>query len=401
MATFLNWGSSVGNRTIDTGGFFLIPETEAQRFARTGVALPANLDGKNDFGLGFKFTVEAGVGTFVLDDNGLKISSGLATYSAPPSGVDDLRAIGYPPGVLSSGVYINALDLTTIRLGDEDDRFALIGQGITQSLSAEVNKEASQGYIFQSNIFAGGGDDYLSVLMPWQSLFKGGSNTIYYDAVFGTDPGGGIPVTLDDEITLEEVPYGDLIVLKGSRFDWDIEFKDGDGDGRVTLASILDERDYIAVSNNNRIYGFERILFGDILFDLVLARQQDSSAIFGQPDYYLNGAENQAPELNSTIASGSQLWEAFRFNRTKLQGITGSATDQTQVFTGDANDTPFLVGALRFASLNTEAGTDIVEIGTPGQTAVEDASIDLGEGNDQLKVNDLFTRSSTIGGGGC
>jgi Ca2+-binding RTX toxin-like protein len=400
MATFLNWGSSVGNRTIDTGGFFLIPETEAQRFARTGVALPANLDGKNDFGLGFKFTVEAGVGTFVLDDNGLKISSGLATYSAPPSGVVDLRAIGYPPGVLSSGVYINALDLTTIRLGDEDDRFALIGQGITQSLSAEVNKEASQGYIFQSNIFAGGGDDYLSVLMPWQSLFKGGSNTIYYDAVFGTDPGGGIPVTLDDEITLEEVPYGDLIVLKGSRFDWDIEFKDGDGDGRVTLASILDERDYIAVSNNNRIYGFERILFGDILFDLVLARQQDSSAIFGQPDYYLNGAENQAPELNSTIASGSQLWEAFRFNRTKLQGITGSATDQTQVFTGDANDTPFLVGALRFASLNTEAGTDIVEIGTPGQTAVEDASIDLGEGNDQLKVNDLFTRSSTIGGGG-
>jgi hypothetical protein len=277
----------------------------------------------------------------------------------------------------------------------------LIGQGITQSLSAEVNKEASQGYIFQSNIFAGGGDDYLSVLMPWQSLFKGGSNTIYYDAVFGPDPGGGIPVTLDDEITLEEVPYGDLIVLKGSRFDWDIEFKDGDGDGRVTLASILDERDYIAVSNNNRIYGFERILFGDILFDLVLARQQDSSAIFGQPDYYLNGAENQAPELNSTIASGSQLWEAFRFNRTKLQGITGSATDQTQVFTGDANDTPFLVGALRFASLNTEAGTDIVEIGTPGQTAVEDASIDLGEGNDQLKVNDLFTRSSTIGGGGC
>jgi hypothetical protein len=277
----------------------------------------------------------------------------------------------------------------------------LIGQGITQSLSAEVNKEASQGYIFQSNIFAGGGDDYLSVLMPWQSLFKGGSNTIYYDAVFGTDPGGGIPVTLDDELTLEEVPYGDLIVLKGSRFDWDIEFKDGDGDGRVTLASILDERDYIAVSNNNRIYGFERILFGDILFDLVLARQQDSSAIFGQPDYYLNGAENQAPELNSTIASGSQLWEAFRFNRTKLQGITGSATDQTQVFTGDANDTPFLVGALRFASLNTEAGTDIVEIGTPGQTAVEDASIDLGEGNDQLKVNDLFTRSSTIGGGGC
>jgi hypothetical protein len=399
MATILNWGSSVGNRTIDTSWFFLIPETEAQRFARTGVALPANLDGKNDFGLGFKFTVEDGVGTFVLDNNGLKISSGLATYSAPPSGVVDLRAIGYPPGVLSSGVYINALDLTTIRLGDENDSFALIGQGITQSVSAEVNKEASQGYIFQSNIFAGAGDDTVVALMPWQSVFKGGTNTSYRDAI--NDPSGsGIAITLDDSLTLEEVPFGDLIELKGSRFDWDIEFKDGNGDDLVTLESILDERDYIAVSNNNRIFGFERILFGDILFDLVLYGQQESSAVFGQPDYYLNGLEALAPELNSDIASGSELWEAFRFNRTKLQGITGTATDQTDVFTGDANDTPFLVGALRFASLNTEAGNDIVEIGAPGQTAVEDASIDLGSGSDQLKVNGLFTRSSVIGGVG-
>ncbi len=399
MATILNWGSSVGNRTIDTSWFFLIPETEAQRFARTGVALPANLDGKNDFGLGFKFTVEDGVGTFVLDNNGLKISSGLATYSAPPIGVVDLRAIGYPPGVLSSGVYINALDLTTIRLGDENDSFALIGQGITQSVSAEVNKEASQGYIFQSNIFAGAGDDTVVALMPWQSVFKGGTNTSYRDAI--NDPSGsGIAITLDDSLTLEEVPFGDLIQLKGSRFDWDIEFKDGNGDDLVTLESILDERDYIAVSNNNRIFGFERILFGDILFDLVLYGQQESSAVFGQPDYYLNGLEALAPELNSDIASGSELWEAFRFNRTKLQGITGNATDQTDVFTGDANDTPFLVGALRFASLNTEAGNDIVEIGAPGQTAVEDASIDLGSGSDQLKVNGLFTRSSVIGGVG-
>jgi hypothetical protein len=118
------------------------------------------------------------------------------------------------------------------------------------------------------------------------------------------------------------------------------------------------------------------------------------------PGDYLNGQEELAPELNSDIASGSKLWEAFRFNRTKLQGITGTATDQTVVFTGDTNDTPFLVGALRFASLNTEAGNDIVEIGTPGQTALDQASIDLGSGTDQLKVNGLFTRSSVVGGQG-
>lgn len=399
MATILNWGSSVGNRTINTGGFFLIPETEEQRFARTAVPLPANLVGKNDYGLGFQFTIDlaTGDGTFVLDGNGLKRSSGSAPYSVPADGIDYLAAIGYPPDILTSGVYINALNLTTIRMGDGSDTFSVIGQGITQSIRADVNIDASQGYIFQSSIFAGGGDDRVSVLMPWQSVFKGGVNTTYYDAVFGIDPGGGIGITLGDDLTLEEVEYGDLIVLKGSRFDWDIEFKDGDGDGIVALESILAEEDYIAVSNNNQIFGFERILFGDILFDLVLYRQQESSAVFGQPDYYLNGLEALAPELNSDIASGSELWEAFRFNRTRLQGITGTATDQTDVFTGDANDTPLLVGALRFASLNTEAGNDIVEIGTSGQTAVEDASIDLGEGNDQLKVNGLSTRSSVIG----
>jgi hypothetical protein len=399
--TILNWGSSVSDPTIDTSGVFFVPETEAQRFARTGEALPANLMGKNDFGLGFRFTVDpaSGEGTYVLDPNGLKISSGSVEYSA--AGADDfLQAVGYPPGILSGGIYLNALDLTTIRMGDGDDDFSVIGQGITQSIRADVNIDASQGYIFQSSIFAGGGDDRVSVLMPWQSVFKGGANTTYYDAVFGADPGGGIGITLSGDLTLEEVEYGDLIVLKGSRFDWDIEFKDGDGDGVVTLDSILDERDFLAVSNNNQISGFERILFGDILFDLVLYRQQESSAVFGQPDYYLNGLEALAPELNSDITSGSELWEAFRFNRTKLQGITGTATDQTDVYTGDANDTPFLVGALRFASLNTEAGNDIVEIGTPGQTAVKDASIDLGEGNDQLKVNGLFTRSSVAGGTG-
>jgi hypothetical protein len=400
--TILNWGSSVGNRTIDTNGFFLIPETESQRFARTGEALPANLEGKNDYGLGFRFTIDptSKDGTFLLDSDGLKISSGSAFYSAPPTGFDYLEAIGYPPGVLASGLYSNALTLTTIRLGDGNDAFRLIGARITQSIRAEVNIDASQGYIFQSNIFAGAGDDSVSALMPWQSVFKGGTNTTYFDAVFGTNPGGGIGITLDDTLTLQELSLGDGIVLKGSRFDWDIEFKDGNGDGTVTLASILDESDYLATSNNNQISGFERILFGDIYFDLILYRQQESSVVFGQPDYYLNGQEALAPELNSDIGSGSSLWEAFRFNRTKLQGITGTATDQTVVFTGDTNDTPFLVGALRFATLNTEAGNDIVEIGTPGQTALDQASIDLGSGTDQLKVNGLFTRSSVVGGQG-
>jgi hypothetical protein len=276
MATILNWGSSVGNRTINTSvGDFRVPETEEQRFTRTGVPLSANLVGKNDFGLGFQFTIDptTGDGTFVLDGNGLKRSSGSVPYLVPANGLDYLAAVGYPPGVLASGVYFNALDLTTIRLGDGNDTFSVIGQGITQSIRADVNIDASQGYIFQSSIFAGGGDDRVSVLMPWQSVFKGGENTIYYDAVFGTDPGGGIGITLSDDLTLEEVPYGDLIVLKGSRFDWDIEFKDGDGDGIVTLESILAEKDYIAVSNNNQISGFERILFGDILFDLVLYKQ--------------------------------------------------------------------------------------------------------------------------------
>jgi len=401
--TILNWGSSVGNRTIDPESplGFEVPETEAQRALRTGVPLPANLVGKNDFGLGFRFTVDpaTGDGTFVLDGNGLKISSAFVPYSPPSSGDDVLRAVGYPPGILSGGVYINALDLTTIRMGDGNDFFSVVGPGITQSIRAEVNIDASQGYIFQSSIFAGAGDDIVSVLMPWQSVFGGGTNTPYYDAVFGAPPpGGAIGITLGEDLTLEEVTFGDLIVLKGSRFDWDIEFKDASGDGIVMLDSILNGDDYIAVSNNNQIYGFERILFGDILFDLVLYRQQESSAVFGQPDYYLNGLEALAPELNSDIASGSELWEAFRFNRTRLQGITGTATDQTVVYTGDANDTPFLVGALRFAALNTEAGNDIVEIGTLGQPAVEDASIDLGSGTDQLKVNGLFTRSSVFGG---
>ena len=103
----LNWGTSVGNRTIDTTGTFLVPETDAERFARgvsagslvqggryqiqsvgstdwttagapnntigttftatgsgvgtgrAGLLLPSNLAGKNDYGLGFNFTIDA------------------------------------------------------------------------------------------------------------------------------------------------------------------------------------------------------------------------------------------------------------------------------------------------------------------------------------------------------
>lgn len=188
--TILNWGSSVGNRTIDTSGFFLIPETEAQRLARTGVALPDNLAGKNDYGLGFQFTIDptSGDGTFLLDGNGLKVSSGFVPYSVPASGVDLLQAIGYPPGVLTSGVYINALALTTIRMGDGNDVFSVIGEGITQSVRAEVNIDASLGYIFQSNIFAGAGDDKVSVLMPWQSVFKGGCQHHLFRRRFRHEP---------------------------------------------------------------------------------------------------------------------------------------------------------------------------------------------------------------------
>jgi hypothetical protein len=453
----LNWNSSIVSRTIDATSSFLVPETEAERLARTGQPLPANLVGKNDSGLGFLFTVDPnnGNGTFSVGSDDLKISSGSFLYQPPVitstagqfevggkyriatvggtdftqvgasnnnvgtvftainngsnngngtatgDGADYFYVIGYPPGVLTGGVFDYALRLATLRLGNGNDFFSVIGKGIGQSVRQEVSIDSSSGYIFQSSIFAGSGDDTLRVLMPWQSIFKGGTNTVYYDAINAANPGNnGIGITLSSALSLEEVPYGDLIELKGSRFDWDIEFKDGNGDGSVTLDSILDERDYLAVANNNQISGFERIQFGDILFDLVLYRQQQSSVIYGQPEYYLNGQENQAPEINSSIASGSKLWEAFRFNRTKIQGITGTATNPTIVFTGDTNDTPFIVGSLRFASLNTEAGSDIVEIGTTDQASVDQASIDLGSGTDQLKVNGLFTRSNAVGGEG-
>lgn len=196
---------------------------------RAGLFLPSNLAGQNDYGLGFNFTIDpaSGDGTFVLDGNGLKIRSGTTAYDPPnvtttagqfeiggkytiaslggtdftligapndnigttfiatsngsnngsgtatSDGSDYLYAIGYPPGVLTSGVYINALDLSTLRLGNGNDLFSVIGTGITQLVRADVNIDSSFGYIFQSSIFAGSGDDTLRVLMPWQSTFKG------------------------------------------------------------------------------------------------------------------------------------------------------------------------------------------------------------------------------------
>ena len=416
----LNWKGGLGNVTLSPTNGILVP-FQTSLASLQPFPIPALTDAQPDeYGIYFlvkKYDPVTGEVEFRKDSDGFKIPYGYTIYqttdtaSAPGTTDDYLIAIGYPPGTLPGGTYSNALNLTTIRLGDGNDVFTLRGSGITQSLSAVVSKEASQGYIFQSNILAGAGDDYVQALMPWQSVFKGGINTIYFDAVFA--PGStGTGVTLSDDLTLEEIRFGDTIELKGSRFDWDIEFKDGNGDGKVSLDSILDERDYIAVANNNQISGFERILFGDILFDLILYRQQQSSAVYGQPEYYLNGLESLAPELNSDITSGSKLWEAFRFNRTKLQGITGTATDQTVVFTGDTNDTPFIVGALQFASLNTEAGNDIVEIGSVDQAVVDLGSgkvdpitgvasgVDLSTALNQLKVNGSVTRSSIDGGAG-
>ena len=409
----LNYGRSVGNVTIQPGVFVTAPLTAEEGFAQDGLSYPADvpkeLVGGFDYGLYFEYfreetldengNVKSVTGKFNTDQStGLKVSrDGLIRYSPDSGQNDNLIAIGYPVGSLTSGVYINALDLTTIRMGAGDDSFSLTGKGITQKLSAEVSKEESAGYIFQSSIFAEAGDDTVSVLMPFQSRISGGTNTPYRDAIF--DPSGtGTPITLSASLTVEEISLGDLIELKGSRYDWDIEFKDGPDAGTgVSLASILDDSsgDYLAISNNNQVSGFERIRFGDILFDLILARQQDSAAVFGQPDYYLIGAEKEAPELNSDINQNSQLWEAFRFNRTKLQAIVGTATDSVDVFTGDARDTPYLVGALRFASLNTEGGDDIAVIGSG-----EQAAVNLGSGSDQLEVKGAFTRASVDGGDG-
>lgn len=334
------------------------------------------------------------------DENGVYRTDGGSgdIFLTVPYVLDD-PSRGFQDTVLVEGFaedpFRYALSLTTLRLGDGDDVFRVVnGANIRQALSSNVSKDESLGYVFQSNIFAGAGNDRVAPLMPWQSVFKGGTNTPYYDGVFGSSPGGGaVSVVLGDDLTLEELEFGDRIELKGSRFDWDIEFRDGNSDGEVTLESILDERDYLAFSNNNQISGFEQIRFGDIFFDLILARQQDSSAVFGQPDYYLNGLEDVAPELNSSIIQNSGLWEAFRFNRTSLSGIIGLETQPIVVYTGNAADTPFLVGALRFASLFTEGGADRVDIDT-----VDRASIDLGTGLDFLKVGGVVSRSTIAAG---
>jgi Ca2+-binding RTX toxin-like protein len=383
--TFLNYGRSVGNVTIAPDSSIGVP---LGLFEVVGVdpaypfPIPEELAGQFDDGLFFEYSIdENGKAAFILDENGQKIPRyGSGNYSTT-DGADFLLATGYPPEVLD--VYINALDETTIRLGGGDDFFGLTGQGITQSVRSEVNIDESQGYIFQSSIFGEEGDDTIVALMPWSSVFKGGSNTDYSGLV------------LSDDLTLEEVTFGDTLELKGSRFDWDIEFKDGNGDGVVTLDSILDETDYLAVSNNNQISGFERLRFGDILFDLVLYDQQPSDLTSDQPGYYLNGAEDLAPELNSSIGDGSELWEAFRFNRTYLQGIVGTATQPVVVYTGDANDTPYLIGDLRFASLFTQLGDDVVVIGGADQ-----ASVDLGEGLDQFESLGLLSKASLDGAAG-
>ncbi|MFM7674588.1 MAG: hypothetical protein ACKO5F_03140, partial [Synechococcus sp.] len=383
--TILNYGRSVGNVTIAPNSSVGVP---LGLYEVVGVdpayplPIPDELAGQFEDGLFYEYTIdESGAASFILDSNGLKIPRYGSGNFATTEGADYLVATGYPPGVLD--VYINALEETTIRLGRGDDFFGLAGQGITQSVRSEVSIDESQGYIFQSNIFGEEGDDTVVALMPWSSVFKGGGNTDYSGLILG------------DDLTLEEVTFGDTLELKGSRFDWDIEFKDGNGDGVVTLASILDESDYLAVSNNNQISGFERLRFGDILFDLVLYDQQPSELTSDQPGYYLNGAEDSAPELNSSIGDGSELWEAFRFNRTYLQGIVGTATQPVNVYTGDANDTPYLIGDLRFASLSTQLGDDIVVIGGADQ-----ASVDLGEGLDQFESVGLFSKASLDGGTG-
>lgn len=400
MPTVLNWGSSVGNQTLDTANSILVPKTLAAAIAEDGVVVPDNLAGKFNYGLWFSFYLnDAGDGVFSVDENGLKIPGGYVPFSTT-AGNDELLALGYPIGVLADGLYANALSLSTIRLGGGDDDFYLGGSGVVQALSSNVDKYESQGYIFQSSIFGDGGDDYIQALMPFQSVFKGGTSTAYYDAV--NDPGGaGVPVTLSDSLTAEEVTYGDTIELKGSRFDWDFEFKDGNGDGIVTLDSILNETDYLAVSNNNQISGFERLRFGDIQFDLILFDQIDSAAVYGQPDYYLSGLDPVAPELNSSILADSRLWEAFRLNRIQLAGIAGIATAPLSIELGGDRDTPYLAGggeathALKYANLNTGGGDDIVYVQDSDQ-----ANIDLGVGADQLTLAGSFSLGGIQGGDG-
>lgn len=361
--------------------------------------LPAELQGQFDAGFFYEFVridiVEEGLITskfqFVRDQFGQKLPR-LFSYSAT-EGDDGIFIVGNnrlsntndnPYSSVGQDLY--ALYLSTVRLGGGNDYLQVVDSRylIPSVVTQDVNIKSAAGFVFQSNIFAGEGDDFISPLLPRESVFKGGTNTDYSSVV------------LSDDLTLEELSVGDTLELLGSRYDWDIEFKDGDGDGSVTLASILDERDYIALSNNNRVYGFERLKFGDIYFDLVLYDQLDSNVTYGQPEYFLEGSDSDgAPVLNSTIARGSELWEAFRFNRIIMQGIAGSATSRVDVYTGSNDDTPNLTGALQFANLYTESGVDIVELGSASQS-----SFNLGDGDDVIFVKGLFSKSFGFGGNG-
>jgi hypothetical protein len=116
------------------------------------------------------------------------------------------------------------------------------------------------------------------------------------------------------------------------------------------------------------------------------------------------GGEVVAPELNSSIDRGSELWVGLRFNRTKLSGIAGFAASPIQVYTGELTvDTPYLAGdaskpsqaALRFAELHTEGRDDIVYIQSADQ-----ALVDLGADNDSLTVADFLSFAEVLGGTG-
>lgn len=392
MPTYLNWQSGLGQVTLDTNTDIFIP---SQPPTYDGTTDTIDFLIKRDLN-GDPILDEEGNIEYILNSLGSKVPSGTELYRTTNL-ADSIWIRGAIPGPGDSKIY--ALNLTTIRLGGGDDSLRIYGEEIFQSNTADISLASTLGYVFQSNIYGEAGDDYISVLLAWQSIIKGGINSSYYDALNppSTIPLDGYAVTLADtreldelnrtfKGTLEEVPFGDTLVLKGSRADWDLEFFDGNGDGSVTLASLLDERDYIATSNNNKIWGFERLLFGDYLFDLILYRQQPSSSVYGQPEYLLFGKET-APTLNSSI--GSDIWQAFRFNRTKIGGIEGAGSlYRITVSTGEEDDTPYIDGALSYADLSTGLGSDIV---FTRQT--KDSYIDLGSGDDQLTIEETFEAS--------
>lgn len=372
----LNWSTGLDGVTLSPEASISVPNQSAPLSLWPSPEPPLTVARLGEYGIYFRLDPADPTGTTsLLGDGGLKVPYGSALYRTDDRAAngtfnDRVYAIGQPPGPAANGAYRNALNSATIRLGLGDDRFELVGRGLVQSARAEVGFEASRGAISRSTIDAGPGDDYLSVLMPWQSIFRGGSNTDYGPT--------GLNVQISAANPLLAVPYGDTIELKGSRLDWDLEFSDQNGDGSVTLASILGEQDAIAISNGNRITGFERLRFGDFLFDLVLSPQLADDVGVGQPGTLLFGGA-VAPELNSSI--GADLWRAFWFNRTRIAGIKGTPSSPVRVRTGASDDTPTLQGGLAWASLDTEAGRDAVSIGS-----VSSATLETGAGDDRLDV---------------